>query len=148
MMRHSLFPVQVCAVVNWILNTVAGRITRGRHIYYLSLDQINRSLKLSYPCWTILLWGVSLVKISVVLLLLRFKQNPVWQFGLKALIAGLLAIAITGTITQLLQCNPISSNWNLLSYTAHCWPRGDLAKLQYTYTGMYTFCSTTKSNTV
>ncbi len=66
-------------------------------------------------------WGVAFAKISIALLLLRFKTTPLWRAFLYAMIAIQVGCALTANIIQLAQCRPIAASWDPTIPGGQCW---------------------------
>lgn len=97
----------------------------GRHNFYSPIpDQIEagRLLLMSQFPWG---WGVAFGKISIALLLMRFKRTLPWKIFLWAMILIQVLSAMTANIIQLAQCRPIEASWNpmilMTDPNASCW---------------------------
>ncbi|KAM7198234.1 hypothetical protein V8F20_006261 [Naviculisporaceae sp. PSN 640] len=97
----------------------------GRHNFYSSIeDQIEtgRLLLVSQFPWG---WGVAFGKISIALLLMRFKRTVPWKIFLWIMIIIQVLSALTANIIQLAQCRPIEASWNpmilMTDPNASCW---------------------------
>jgi len=66
-------------------------------------------------------WAVSCAKISIALLLLRFKKSTSWRVFLYLMIALQVILAVIANIVQLAQCKPIAANWDPTIPGAQCW---------------------------
>jgi hypothetical protein len=93
----------------------------GVHSMYMDIPTITKVMKVDFSLWTLSLWSVTFTKISICLMLLRIKQTRIWTRFLWALIAAMVATAIAGCVVQLLQCTPISGNWNPFTHETACW---------------------------
>ncbi|KAM7211422.1 hypothetical protein V8F06_013200 [Rhypophila decipiens] len=97
----------------------------GRHNFYLPIPsqiEAGRLLLVSQFPWG---WGVAFGKISIALLLMRFKRTTPWKIFLWIMIAIQVLSAMTANIIQGAQCKPIEASWNpmilMTDPTASCW---------------------------
>ena len=85
---------------------------------------------------------------TVALMLLRLKalESRAWKYGLLSMLIALIVGAILVSVTDLVTCRPISSNWDVLNYTADCWPKGTSLITQYCYSGKISVSVLDQSN--
>jgi hypothetical protein len=63
---------------------------------------------------------MSSTKISVLLMLLRIKQTPTWKRGIAIFITFVVLNAIASTLVEVLQCRPVSANWDITLPRSDC----------------------------
>ncbi|KAK3370433.1 hypothetical protein B0H63DRAFT_373813, partial [Podospora didyma] len=93
----------------------------GRHMFYVSPADGLLSAKLIFISQFPWGWAVSCAKISIALLLLRFKTTTSWRVFLYLMIALQVVLALIANIFQLVQCKPISAQWDPMTPGAECW---------------------------
>jgi hypothetical protein len=86
-------------------------------------------LKFSYVSGFLLVWGVTLTKISIACMLLRLRQSTAWTWSLLTAIFILVATGIIFTCFVLTQCNPIRANWDVVLDPSLALKCGDPRKL-------------------
>lgn len=85
----------------------------GRHIYYLSPEQIFFALKLEVVLPILSTFSLMFTKISVCLSLLRIiKSNRVRRRVMYIIMALIVATNLSSTIAIFPQCKPIEKLWN------------------------------------
>jgi hypothetical protein len=127
----------VFTIANYSVNAAIFQVTKGQHTFYIPLPAIEQAAKLSFAVFSVWVWSVCLIKISVCLMLLRIKQSRPWKVGLWAMIASLFSIAIISTICYMAMCNPIQANWEL-KYALQpqaCWSTQVFLNFTYTISG-------------
>lgn len=118
------------------LVSVASMAGLGRHIYYLSQDQLSRAIKFVSLSQPFCVMSFSLSKIAVALLLIRIL-TPAFRRGawfLYPLTGIQLLLGIVVSIVQFAQCSPTRSLWDL-SLPLKCWPFTVLQNFLYTLGG-------------
>ena len=91
----------------------------GRHIFYLSHDQVESVLKWSWLTQFFLFLTICLTKVSISLFILRIKKTGWLKWALYALIVGLLATTIPCLVILLAQCQPLYAFWDRAAGV--CW---------------------------
>ncbi|KAF2180004.1 hypothetical protein K469DRAFT_593422 [Zopfia rhizophila CBS 207.26] len=80
-----------------------------------------RLATLSQPLWA---WTIFFIKLSVATTILRVQKEPHWRIFLYFMIAVQLITLVYNTITQLIQCIPLSAIWDLtIRKRARCWTK-------------------------
>jgi len=108
-------------------------VTGGKHTIYVSLDGIVKILKTGFFLWSLFIWAITFIKLSISLMILRIKQTRKWQIGIKILIVILLLSALAGTLVQFLQCRPIKEYWHLIPNNPKCWTPRQILNAAYVY---------------
>jgi hypothetical protein len=93
----------------------------GHHSFYITAENLelaNRFLFMGRPPWA---WSVALVKISMALMLLRFKHSTRWRIFLYSMIGLQVAIAIGVNCSQFLMCRPLAALWDPATPNVRCW---------------------------
>ncbi|KAM7213501.1 hypothetical protein V8F06_011114 [Rhypophila decipiens] len=93
----------------------------GRHIFYVAPEDGLLTAKLIFISQFPWGWAVSCAKISIALLLLRFKRTKSWRIFLYLMIALQVVLATVANIVQLAQCKPIAAQWDPTIPGAQCW---------------------------
>ncbi|KAF2395898.1 hypothetical protein EJ06DRAFT_534584 [Trichodelitschia bisporula] len=119
----------ILATINFVLVCRMYVATGGHNAVYFKLDTLVYISKLGFVIQPLWVWTITFIKVSVVLMLLRIKQSYPWRVAGYSMIALLFAVAIVSLICQLLQCKPISHNWDVMAMGAGCWSqhRQDIA---------------------
>lgn len=100
----------------------------GRHIYYLSPEQISFVVKLEFI--SIQASGLSsmFTRISICLFLLRIFvadrvwNNRVWKRAMYIIIALIVVTTVSAAIVALFLCKPLEKLWNS-DIKGTCWPQ-------------------------
>ena len=122
---------KISATANWGLIVETVRHTGGRHIVYISPDDLTTVFRLSFIGNILWLWSVTFIKVSIALMLLRIKQTKTWKWAIWSMMAILAASATASTVAELLQCSPIAANWELALRQTSCWGTGTLHWLAF-----------------
>ncbi|PVI01940.1 hypothetical protein DM02DRAFT_486339, partial [Periconia macrospinosa] len=105
------------------MGLLIGRVENGlgRQTSYVSPP--NRKKAIHFQIISGVLWVISvgMCKISVAIMLLRFKQERRWKLFLYSLILVLLAGTIAICFISLLQCRPLAIMWDPKIVGAKCW---------------------------
>ena len=120
----------------WGTNLAMSIMTGGRHTWYIGLEALAHTARVSFAFVILWLWAVSMVKISVCLMLLRIKpQSRAWLIGLWLLIGLLASLAVAITACYLLQCKPVEANWDFkyLLEPGHCWTLDQFLSFTYAF---------------
>jgi hypothetical protein len=124
----------VITIVNWACNVKIQIATGGHHIRQITMQGLATSSKLGFISMVLWIWALTMLKISVALMLLRIKQTPRWKIGIGALIAVLIIVGVASTIAQILQCLPVTANWDIMlkeSEHSSCWTEQKQAIVTY-----------------
>jgi hypothetical protein len=99
-------------------------VTGGKHIYFVTPDDIERGLKMGFFIPLLSFWTNSFIKIGIALVLMRIKKE--WRVGLWLLIGSSVLVAILSTVFQLVTCSPIRAFWTLEMRLSgkYCWAPG------------------------
>lgn len=109
-------------------------ITGGRHIPFQTLAVTEQSIKLGFWLFLFSAYTNLLIKISIASMLLRIKQEFWWRLSLWFLIGLCFTVGISATITQCLQCRPVSSFWHISGRLGgNCWSQETLVNISYGY---------------
>ena len=112
----------------------------GRHFYYLETSQTIETAKWAYWSQLVNRIGLFFAKVSVSLFLLRLVVFRDWVKVLLYANIAILSISLVACSTvYLVQCNPISKNWNLL-ILGSCLPKSWIVAVIRTNAGTVT-CS-------
>jgi len=116
---------QLLAIASWSLAATVEILSGGGHIWDLTLDIIEQSLKLGLVTSLLTTYSNIFIKLSVCTLLLRIKgsTSTVWRWAIIGLVASLILVGIASTVTILVQCRPLSAFWTISErYTGpYCW---------------------------
>jgi hypothetical protein len=106
-------------------------VSGGKHTFYETPPQLRDNLYYSFFTLPLWVWSVSCTKISVLLMLLRIKQTPVWKRGIAIFITFVVLNGIAITLVQLLQCRPIRANWDITLPRSDCLPQNHVLNATY-----------------
>jgi len=109
-------------------------VSKGKHTFYLSPHELEQSLYYTFSTLPLWVWSVSFTKISVLLMLLRIKQTPVWKRGITIFIGFVVLNGIAITLVQLLQCRPIQANWDISYPRSACMLQTSILNSTYVIT--------------
>lgn len=125
------------ATANWGCNLGVQFATGGRHIRYITMSQLETAGQLGFIAMVLWVWALTALKVSVALMLLRIKQTPSWKKGVWCLIIFLIFVGIGSTLAQLLQCLPVSANWDvyLRMSGSNCWTPEKQENVTYLVSG-------------
>ena len=130
--------IEICAIVEWALLVVMVH-----HGFGGPLDKLPPSDKkavTAYKFAVLLLWswGVTFIKISVALMLLRIKRSRPWQVWLGILIAVQIVTVVAGTFVNFLSCKPFYALWYPDLVGGVCWSQSIRNDLAYVISGTFT----------
>lgn len=91
----------------------------GRHIEYLSEDQVLLSLKYLFIAQPVNIFAVGLQKVSIAIALLRLDLGTTYKWVVWAAIIPNVIIVIITVIIIPARCHPIDLNWNIKA-PGHC----------------------------
>jgi hypothetical protein len=107
-------------------------MTGGHHIIFIAPSTMEEALKLGFAVFLLIIYTNLLIKISVALMLLRIKRDFWWRLSLWFLIGMCCFVGVCATITQCLQCRPVSGFWNISErLSGKCWSSRVLVNIQY-----------------
>ena len=134
-----LTTVQLLTIVLFGLAIELVRLGLGRHLYYLldDLPQLEQLLKVNFVSELLSLQAICCVKLSIAFLLLRIGGLKRWLwYALITTIAIQVSSTVVFTIVFLVQCRPITANWDLaIKPTANCLSAAGLLDASYATTG-------------
>ena len=120
-MLHCANCVELLSVVNFGLAIARISSGFGRHIYYLSPEQITFTTKLEYVQVLLFMLSCMFTRMCICLTLLRiFTTNLVWKTVLYIILAFIVVTGISSVIISIPQCNPIAKFWNP-NINGSCW---------------------------
>ena len=107
----------------------------GRHHRFLDPNQILHTAKWGYMAGLFYNLTIFFVKFSVLLFLLRIEKLKQWVRIIIYLDIFLIFSSLaTAVIVQLVECIPITHNWNH-AISAHCIPSRTLTLVSYVSSG-------------
>jgi rhodopsin domain-containing protein len=80
----------------------------------LSIPAIENLLRIAFVLQWLYLLTSTMVKVSVVLMIQRIKQERHWQRGLYCLLVIIFLAAILNAVSILVGCHPIRANWKVM----------------------------------
>jgi len=132
--------VKVLCLGNSVFCTVSVHWGLGRHIQFLSPDQIRFSIKYVYLCEFFSIMAPCFGRISYAFLLLQLVPPSKWPRRVLWVVISIQFIVDLGTvIVSFSQCQPIYEFWGT-NAKEHCWD----PKVQQ-YTGYFQGCMTSPS---
>ncbi|OCL04461.1 hypothetical protein AOQ84DRAFT_247344, partial [Glonium stellatum] len=120
----TIFVATLIGTTNYLMLLVATFHGYGRHTAFVSLPQRMIAGRLVYWAQILWCWSITLVKMSIAFLLLRFKTTRAWKWFLHAIITALWISAVVNNIFQFLQCQPYSVYWDPTIFKhqkVRCW---------------------------
>ncbi|KAL8897228.1 MAG: hypothetical protein Q9192_002682 [Flavoplaca navasiana] len=108
-------------LIELVFNGLEYHEGAGRHAFYLSERQRQRSLMWNYVTQYLLFLIVSITKIGICLFILRIKKTGWLRWCLYALMAGLVITTLPCIIILSAQCRPLWALWEPQAGT--CWSR-------------------------
>ena len=141
MMSYETDYIQLITITDFGITIELVRLGLGRHLYYLleDLPQLMQLLELNFVSELLSLQAICCVKLSIAFLLLRIGGLKKWLWS--ALIATIMiqvCSTVAFTIVLLVQCRPITANWDLtIKPTANCFPTAGLIDASYATTGQF-----------
>ncbi|KAF2672477.1 hypothetical protein BT63DRAFT_196820 [Microthyrium microscopicum] len=122
----------IFATVMFTLNCVEYSVNHGLHTVYLNPDQIMASGKFNFMSQLVWIWGITLTKASVLLMLLRIKHTPKWKYSIWILGFFAIGTAIVTTVINIISCRPIEANWDMTIPRTACWDPNKTLSMTYT----------------
>ena len=108
-------------MIELVFNGLEYHEGAGRHAFYLSERQRQRSLMWNYVTQYLLFLIICITKIGICLFILRIKNTGWLRWCLYALMAGLVVTTLPCIIILSAQCRPLWALWEPQSGT--CWSR-------------------------
>lgn len=128
----------VFAATTWALILAILLSTKGLHTWYIPVDKFEPVAKGGFAFFTLWVWSVTMVKVSVCFMLLRIKRDDrSWRISLWALISALLLLAGVVTVCYMLMCDPIEANWDIayINDPERCWSVKSFMRFNYGSSG-------------
>jgi hypothetical protein len=124
---HHANKHQLLAMVAWGISLRIESTTGGRHIQFISLANIQQALHYYFVAGFVGPYANLLIKASVCAMILRIMQGRAWRIGLWSLLATFVLFFIAITVTNTLECSPVSAFWNIAERYEKCWPSSTVA---------------------
>lgn len=118
---YAISLATILALVEIVFNGLEVKEGAGRHAFYLSTGQQQRSLKWVYVTQYFLFIIICTTKIGICLFILRIKNTGWLRWCLFALMAGLVLTTLPCIIILSAQCRPIRAFWDPQAGT--CWSK-------------------------
>lgn len=126
-----------------IINIVAAALSSviihsglGRHIYYLTADEVTNVLFYSGLSQPFGIFAFCVPKLAVVILIIRLMgTEKKGVYFLYSLIAVLFILNALAAIFFFVQCDPPSHMWHPTEPGAHCWPASVWTNVSYAGSG-------------
>src|ERR1700712_5574373 len=99
--------IQISSTAYYILQMLAISHGLGQHVQLVSMDNVSYLLRVQFFMAHSFLWGISFIKISFILTILRFtiiKRLRMLLYGLIAFIALMGSVA---TFNEYFRCRPL-----------------------------------------
>ena len=109
----------ILSILQWAFNITEALNGFGQHISYLSLEQVEDTLKWAWASEIVLFFVLPLTKISICLFIFRIKDKRWLRLFLYSLMAGLVVTNGICFILLLAQCHPLHAYWDREDGT--CW---------------------------
>lgn len=120
----SSLTLQVLSISQLIFVIDATLHGYGRHQQFVAPSNVTAATRSIFMAQVIFFWSVTLVKISVVCLLMSLKRTSRrWNIFFFITLSILLISLIPITATQFLGCQPFAAYWDAqVRLEAVCWP--------------------------
>lgn len=127
-----------------IINIIAAALSSviihsglGRHIYYLTADEVTNVLFYSSLSQPFGIFAFCIPKLAVVILIIRLMgTEKKGLYFLYSLIAILFILNALSAIFFFVQCDPPSHMWHPTEPGAHCWSASIWTNVSYAASGM------------
>lgn len=106
----------------------------GRQTYYLSVEEIKKITRYTFPVALVGQMASALARISIPALLIQFGTSRTWKISLMAVIVIQMVILLGSEILLLCSCRPIRALWEIIP-DAQCLPSRVQWITGYVYTG-------------
>lgn len=106
----------------------------GRQTYYLSVEEIKKIARYTFPVALVGQMASALARISIPALLVQFGTSRTWKISLWTAIAIQVVILLASEILLLCSCRPIRALWEITP-NARCLPSRVQWTTGYVYTG-------------
>jgi hypothetical protein len=126
------------SVIGFAFEAAACANGVGRHIYYLSAEQLSLAMHYLFVMYCVWVIAVGLVRISAACLLLRIIDTHFWRLTLWTLITIQTLSIIAASILQLIECRPLRAMWDVVE-DAQCWTPAQMHIWSYVYSSK-SFC--------
>lgn len=110
-------------VVDFVFQILITKSGFGRHMYYLSLEQIVACGLYFHIIEVLYVMSTAVVKVSACLFLLRIMArgtSKLLRYFLHGLMAILMILSIACSLVIILQCMPVESGWDP-RVKGRCW---------------------------
>jgi len=113
---------KVAATGLYITSMVGAAAGYGRHVYYLTEQELSRVALLGLFVKEFSVYAAVFVKISLSLMLLRINIDGCkpFRWTIYMVIATNCAVAIAGSIWHYMECIPLSAVWDFTITHAVC----------------------------
>ncbi|KAF1817227.1 hypothetical protein P152DRAFT_426905 [Eremomyces bilateralis CBS 781.70] len=109
-----ILAAMACATGLYIIAMVGIANGLGRHIHYLTPDEIVFNARTSIFVTEFYVWGVTMAKISLLIMLFRLVgEHKRWKQGIVISIAIMVVLAVASSLWNYLQCRPLKALWDL-----------------------------------
>ncbi|KAF2193206.1 hypothetical protein K469DRAFT_653097 [Zopfia rhizophila CBS 207.26] len=124
----------VLSIAHYSVELVACHYGLGRHIWYVSKEDIKILRVLNVPGSLFWLWSANLTRMSISLMLLRLKETLAWRRALWTLVGVQGFCIISTTVVQFANCIPARAFWEVDVENAKCMPPIAYITYGWTYT--------------
>jgi hypothetical protein len=113
---------QASGTALFIIQFISAAHGTGRHIFYLSWEDLQLQVLLNLIVSEFYVWAVTMIKMSLSFMLLRIQNSRPWKIGLYALIVPQLGLAISLVFLDVLRCYPMRAAWDFSIPRDRCHP--------------------------
>lgn len=128
-------------IITVVLSTIAVSYGVGRHVYYLSNDDMTNSLYYVFILRPIGISAYCLPKLAVVILIIKLMATK--KRGAWFLYSVIAILFITSAISFIPPCDPADHFWHP-SEPADCWPNPIWASTTFLSAGKYRLTLSTR----
>src|ERR1700744_5031430 len=101
----------------------------GHHVMTVPPQNLVTIIEYSFVTGILLVWSVTLSKMSVAVMLLRLQPGKAWTWTMSIAIFALAAVLLIFTGIEVSQCKPMSSAWKVVlnhSLASNCKPETEV----------------------
>jgi hypothetical protein len=126
-------------IAAWGIGLALEGVTGARHIQFISLAKIENGMFYYFLTQYFTMYANLLIKASMCAMLLRIMRTKTWRIGLWSTLGSIVVTAIVITLTNTLQCHPVSAFWSLTERFVKCWDAVIVTNVDMFISGMPSF---------
>jgi hypothetical protein len=126
-------------MTTWGVGLGLEQVTGARHIQFISIPVIEKGLLYYFATQYFTMYANLLIKASICAMLLRIMQTKTWRVGLWSTLASIAVMTIAVTLTNTLECSPVTAFWTIEERLTHCWDEVTVTNVAMVISGMFVF---------